>query len=138
MACEACIRGHRVSGCNHSGQFPILPPSIYHGWRCMFYIIFQHLSSPKKTSGDVKLIIGNTIDRKLLPIAKKGRPVSQCSHCRHMRKSRSAHVKCDCGERLAFLKEQAKNGKPIPSAGSCHPASEDGDAKSEPLPTCGL
>ncbi|KAL7266785.1 hypothetical protein RUND412_010651 [Rhizina undulata] len=64
MACEACIRGHRVSGCNHS-------------------------------------------DRKLLPIAKKGRPVSQCTHCRHMRKSRSAHVKCDCGERLAL---QAKNG----------------------------
>ncbi|KAH8154144.1 uncharacterized protein LAJ45_01912 [Morchella importuna] len=86
MACEACIRGHRVSGCNHS-------------------------------------------DRKLLPIAKKGRPVSQCSHCRHMRKSRSAHVKCDCGERLAFLKEQAKSGKPIPPAGACHATNEDGDAK---------
>lgn len=74
MACEACIRGHRVSGCNHH-------------------------------------------DRKLLPIAKKGRPVSQCNHCRHMRKSRSAHVKCDCGERFALLKEQAKNGvKAISSA----------------------
>ncbi|KAI5778080.1 hypothetical protein EDC01DRAFT_635053 [Geopyxis carbonaria] len=74
MACEACIRGHRVSGCNHH-------------------------------------------DRKLLPIAKKGRPVSQCNHCRHMRKSRAAHIKCDCGERLALLKEQAKNGgKPHPSA----------------------
>lgn len=71
------------------------------------------------------------IDRKLLPIAKKGRPVSQCSHCRHMRKSRSAHVKCDCGERLAFLKEQAKSGKPIPPAGACHATNEDGDAKSE-------
>lgn len=46
-----------------------------------------------------------------------------------MRKSRSAHVKCDCGERLAFLKEQAKSGKPIPSAGACHATNEDGDAK---------
>lgn len=130
MACEACIRGHRVSGCNHSGQFPILPP-----WVAMH--VLCRLSTPNP-SGNVKLIVRNTIDRKLLPIAKKGRPVSQCSHCRHMRKSRSAHVKCDCGERLAFLKEQAKNGKPIPSAGSCHATSEDGDAKSEPLPMCGL
>ncbi|KAJ6439690.1 Copper fist DNA binding domain protein [Purpureocillium lavendulum] len=32
-------------------------------------------------------------------INKKGRPVSQCQHCRTMRKSRSAHVKCDCGEK---------------------------------------
>ncbi|KAI5787807.1 hypothetical protein FPQ18DRAFT_262946 [Pyronema domesticum] len=67
MACEACIRGHRVSGCNHH-------------------------------------------DRKLLPIAKKGRPVSQCNHCRAARKSRASHVRCDCGERIAAAKEQAKNG----------------------------
>lgn len=102
----------------------------------MFCVVFQHPSP--NPSGNVKLIVRNTIDRKLLPIAKKGRPVSQCSHCRHMRKSRSAHVKCDCGERLAFLKEQAKNGKPIPSAGSCHATAEDVDAKSEPLPMCGF
>ena len=29
----------------------------------------------------------------------KGRPVSQCNHCRTLRKSRSAHVRCDCGEK---------------------------------------
>jgi hypothetical protein len=39
------------------------------------------------------------IDRALQHIAKKGRPVSQCAHCRTLRKSRSAHVKCDCGEK---------------------------------------
>jgi hypothetical protein len=38
-------------------------------------------------------------DRPLQHINKKGRPVSQCSHCRTLRKSRSAHVKCDCGNR---------------------------------------
>ncbi|PNY28312.1 Copper resistance protein CRF1 [Tolypocladium capitatum] len=37
--------------------------------------------------------------RPLQPIRKKGRPASQCGHCRSMRKSRSAHVKCDCGKR---------------------------------------
>ncbi|KAL2019912.1 hypothetical protein VTK56DRAFT_9087 [Thermocarpiscus australiensis] len=55
-ACEACVRGHRVSNCQHH-------------------------------------------DRPLQHINKKGRPVSQCHHCRAMRKSRSAHVKCDCGEK---------------------------------------
>ncbi|KAK3902678.1 hypothetical protein C8A05DRAFT_33612 [Staphylotrichum tortipilum] len=55
-ACEACVRGHRVSNCQHH-------------------------------------------DRPLQHINKKGRPVSQCQHCRAMRKSRSAHTKCDCGEK---------------------------------------
>ncbi|KAM4062841.1 copper fist DNA binding domain-containing protein [Hirsutella rhossiliensis] len=57
-ACEACVRGHRVSNCQHS-------------------------------------------DRPLQHINKKGRPVSQCQHCRNMRKSRSAHIKCDCGEKTS-------------------------------------
>ncbi|KAK7220829.1 hypothetical protein V2G26_008832 [Clonostachys chloroleuca] len=57
-ACEACVRGHRVSNCQHS-------------------------------------------DRPLQHINKKGRPVSQCSHCRAMRKSRASHVKCDCGEKTS-------------------------------------
>ncbi|KAF4806127.1 Copper resistance protein CRF1 [Colletotrichum siamense] len=57
-ACEACVRGHRVSNCQHS-------------------------------------------DRPLQHINKKGRPVSQCQHCRSMRKSRAAHVKCDCGEKTS-------------------------------------
>ncbi|KAJ5899488.1 Copper fist DNA-binding [Penicillium taxi] len=55
-ACEACVRGHRVSSCHHS-------------------------------------------DRPLTHINKKGRPVSQCTHCRGLRKSRTTHVKCECGEK---------------------------------------
>ncbi|KAK4172065.1 hypothetical protein QBC36DRAFT_294735 [Triangularia setosa] len=55
-ACEACVRGHRVSNCQHH-------------------------------------------ERPLQHINKKGRPVSQCQHCRAMRKSRASHVKCDCGEK---------------------------------------
>ncbi|PSR97413.1 hypothetical protein BD289DRAFT_450923 [Coniella lustricola] len=38
-------------------------------------------------------------DRQLQHINKKGRPVSQCQHCRSMRRSKSAHVKCDCGQK---------------------------------------
>ncbi|OJJ45462.1 hypothetical protein ASPZODRAFT_70008 [Penicilliopsis zonata CBS 506.65] len=55
-ACEACVRGHRVSSCHHS-------------------------------------------DRPLTHINKKGRPVSQCTHCRGLRKSRTTHVKCECGDK---------------------------------------
>ncbi|OJD14172.1 hypothetical protein AJ78_05459 [Emergomyces pasteurianus Ep9510] len=55
-ACEACIRGHRVSNCQHA-------------------------------------------DRPLSHINKKGRPVSQCPHCRGLRKARTTHTKCDCGEK---------------------------------------
>ncbi|PGG96590.1 hypothetical protein GX51_07752 [Blastomyces parvus] len=55
-ACEACIRGHRVSNCQHA-------------------------------------------DRPLSHINKKGRPVSQCPHCRSLRKSRTTHTKCECGEK---------------------------------------
>ncbi|UKZ67390.1 uncharacterized protein TrAtP1_008551 [Trichoderma atroviride] len=57
-ACEACVRGHRVSNCQHA-------------------------------------------NRPLQHINKKGRPISQCAHCRSMRKSRSAHIKCDCGEKTS-------------------------------------
>ncbi|ODA83613.1 hypothetical protein RJ55_02128 [Drechmeria coniospora] len=38
-------------------------------------------------------------DRPLQLIKKKGRPVSQCDHCRSMRHCRSAHVKCVCAKR---------------------------------------
>ncbi|KAF2726166.1 hypothetical protein K431DRAFT_3116 [Polychaeton citri CBS 116435] len=37
-------------------------------------------------------------DRELIHVPKKGRPVTQCQHCRQERKKRSAHVRCDCGE----------------------------------------
>jgi hypothetical protein len=37
-------------------------------------------------------------DRELILVPKKGRPVTQCQHCRSERKKRSAHVSCDCGQ----------------------------------------
>ncbi|KXT04394.1 hypothetical protein AC578_3574 [Pseudocercospora eumusae] len=37
-------------------------------------------------------------DRELTLVPKKGRPVTQCQHCRLERKKRSAHNKCDCAD----------------------------------------
>ncbi|KAI9883894.1 MAG: V-ATPase V1 sector subunit E [Watsoniomyces obsoletus] len=75
-ACEACVRGHRVSNCQHA-------------------------------------------DRPLLHINKKGRPVSQCPHCRAVRKSRSAHVRCECGD-----KSQAKTRYPPLDPNNPRPAGQ--------------
>ncbi|CVL00465.1 related to transcription activator CUP2 [Fusarium mangiferae] len=64
LACESCIRGHRVAKCQHT-------------------------------------------DRPLLTVSRKGRPVSQCNHCRTLRNSRSVHTKCKCASasHQAMLKE---------------------------------
>lgn len=35
-------------------------------------------------------------DRKLVEIKRKGRPVTQCAECRHLRKTKQMHVKCIC------------------------------------------
>ncbi|CAI7670427.1 unnamed protein product [Penicillium palitans] len=74
-ACEACVRGHRVSSCHHS-------------------------------------------DRQLTHINKKGRPVSQCTHCRGLRKSRTTHTQCDCGEKKK--KEDCHTGISHGRCGCCH------------------
>ncbi|KAH6910784.1 hypothetical protein BKA70DRAFT_1271519 [Coprinopsis sp. MPI-PUGE-AT-0042] len=35
-------------------------------------------------------------DRPLFEIKKKGRPITQCEHCRELRKTKQVHVKCIC------------------------------------------
>jgi hypothetical protein len=40
-------------------------------------------------------------DRPLFYIRKKGRPVSQCTQCRALRKNRSLHTRCECPSRVA-------------------------------------
>ncbi|KAL3479918.1 hypothetical protein BJX99DRAFT_54340 [Aspergillus californicus] len=83
-ACEACVRGHRVSSCHHS-------------------------------------------DRPLTHINKKGRPVSQCTHCRGLRKSRTTHIRCECGDKK---KNSHKNDLDPHSA-------EKRDLKQDSHPRCG-
>lgn len=68
-ACERCIRGHRVTTCNHTNE-------------------------------------------PLTMIKPKGRPSTQCHHCRENRKSKNLHVSCTCGKK-------GKNGTHLPSC-ACH------------------
>ncbi|KAI8327045.1 copper fist DNA binding domain-containing protein, partial [Choanephora cucurbitarum] len=35
-------------------------------------------------------------DRPLMVLAKRGRQITQCSHCRDLRKSMNSHIKCTC------------------------------------------
>jgi len=91
-ACDSCIRGHRVSGCKHTGKKP--PPSP------IAYLRYDALR--------LELTVFN-VDRELRLIAPKGRPVKQCEHCRGARKSKSHHAKCDCGDK----KEQPEKGTQI-------------------------
>lgn len=37
-------------------------------------------------------------DRPLFEIQKKGRPVTQCFHCRELRKTKQVHIKCNCDD----------------------------------------
>lgn len=50
------------------------------------------------------------VDRPLSHINKKGRPVSQCPHCRGLRKARTSHAKCECGEKPHSKAECPLNG----------------------------
>lgn len=101
IACEACVRGHRVSNCQHAGMSLVL--------RCL---VLRLVATCR-----IWLTNQCNTDRTLQHIAKKGRPVSQCTHCRTLRKSRSAHVKCDCGEKshtkgtCVYVKEADPKGK---------------------------
>jgi hypothetical protein len=38
-------------------------------------------------------------DRPLFEVKKKGRPITQCEHCRELRKTKQVHVKCMCGNK---------------------------------------
>jgi len=63
-------------------------------------------------------------DRALFVIKRKGRPITQCSHCRELRKTQKVHVKCNCNERK---REESVAVLPqgISVDGECHPASGD-------------
>nr|BAM63495.1 ACE1 transcription factor [Polyporus brumalis] len=56
-------------------------------------------------------------DRPLFEIKKKGRPVTQCEHCRELRKTRQIHVKCVCDSKEAgeaMPGSSSKGGTKVP------------------------
>lgn len=63
------------------------------------------------SSGDHLLTLAvPLLDRPLNYVHKKGRPVTQCQHCRGSRKSKSSHVKCECGEKTHSKSECSARG----------------------------
>ncbi|GAA5986965.1 hypothetical protein JCM10908_000971 [Rhodotorula pacifica] len=46
--------------------------------------------------------------RPLTEIRKKGRPATQCAHCKELRKTRSVHTRCDCVAREAQQEHVAR------------------------------
>jgi hypothetical protein len=50
-------------------------------------------------------------DRPLFEIKKKGRPVTQCEHCRELRKTKQVHVKCICQGKTPTPEEKGKKGE---------------------------
>ncbi|KAI0797297.1 transcription factor, partial [Irpex lacteus] len=54
-------------------------------------------------------------DRPLFEIKKKGRPVTQCEHCRELRKTKQVHVKCMCGAKdQPLVLNEDPSGKKVP------------------------
>lgn len=56
-------------------------------------------------------------DRALFEIKKKGRPVTQCEHCRELRKTKQVHVKCVCETKSSD--SQGVSTTPLPLSSSC-------------------
>ncbi|KDN44295.1 hypothetical protein RSAG8_05559, partial [Rhizoctonia solani AG-8 WAC10335] len=58
-------------------------------------------------------------DRALFEIKKKGRPVTQCNHCRELRKTKQVHVRCSCDTKPdstpSSTKLPGKKGSRLPS-----------------------
>ncbi|OSD00638.1 hypothetical protein PYCCODRAFT_1370869, partial [Trametes coccinea BRFM310] len=52
-------------------------------------------------------------DRPLFEIKKKGRPVTQCEHCRELRKTRQIHVKCVCESKDGNQEGSSSNPGPV-------------------------
>ncbi|THH03685.1 hypothetical protein EW146_g10363, partial [Bondarzewia mesenterica] len=49
-------------------------------------------------------------DRPLFEIKKKGRPITQCEHCRELRKTKQVHVKCICETKEGTSEKPPKSG----------------------------
>ncbi|KAJ7691591.1 copper fist DNA binding domain-containing protein [Mycena rosella] len=63
-------------------------------------------------------------DRPLFEIKKKGRPVTQCEHCRELRKTRQVHGKCICqGKESTETAVPKKKQKSVLSTGLMRAAS---------------
>ncbi|KAG8758683.1 hypothetical protein FRC14_007600 [Serendipita sp. 396] len=51
------------------------------------------------------------LDRPMLEVRKKGRPLTQCDHCRDLRKVRQVHVRCMCKPDESEAPKRVNKGK---------------------------
>ncbi|THH08986.1 hypothetical protein EW145_g2343 [Phellinidium pouzarii] len=84
----------------------------------------------------------NHRDRPLFEIKKKGRPITQCEHCRELRKTKQVHVKCLCEGKDEFdavshsiPAKKANRKGPAPSAAFPHGLQESTSDSEEALPS---
>jgi len=104
-ACEACIRGHRVTSCKHHGMFKkILYYTTLH-YPVPFPSLHRRTWSRKNTRNHLYSDWSNIIacpDRPLIRIKRKGRPFATCTVCQstpctapseHARAKREAELK---------------------------------------------
>ncbi|SCV70929.1 BQ2448_3691 [Microbotryum intermedium] len=70
--------------------------------------------------------------RPLVEIKKKGRPTSQCSHCRDLRKTRSVHGKCNCVGK-EFEEKPSKQVLPNGLSDLMKAREDEADASAEPV-----
>ena len=72
---------------------------------CADFLRFFYLSSETCIKGHRSSACRHT-DRPLYEIKKKGRPVTQCDHCRELRKTKQVHVKCICETKAEHSSQQ--------------------------------
>lgn len=69
-------------------------------------------------------------DRPLFEIRKKGRPITQCNHCRDLRKVKQVHVRCGCRKEAGWMgKRNGEHGAPCSSLS--HPPNSHSLGKSK-------
>jgi len=70
-------------------------------------------------------------DRELHEIKKKGRPITQCTHCRELRKTKQVHVKCTCSD-----KTRKDDGHGIHHIYECLDSGQTENCENQETPQC--
>ncbi|CAG8626433.1 8019_t:CDS:2, partial [Scutellospora calospora] len=110
-----------VNTCVHmriSGKF--LNPQLTEGWLREYQVLPGRTHPSMSTSGGGGYLLQtiytshrssscNHQDRQLIEIKRKGRPITQCDHCRELRKTHKIHVKCNCNERASEVIQESSN-----------------------------
>ena len=60
-------------------------------------------------------------DRPLFEIKKKGRPPTQCTKCRELRKSKGMHGRCKCDDRVEDIAPEDRPKGPNSKGASLEP-----------------